>query len=174
VSVGQREVEVGMNDSSGAVRVEPQVDGRSHYEVQRARRRRFAERWRAQRHDVIRSSDVVWSELAPGVCRGGYLGTDAGRPTRLIDCSVHRLARGAVTTAHRHSWDAVLFVESGTGWTEIERRRYSWRPWDAIYVPHWAAHRHGTDDPRGAQLLSFSSEPVFETLGAAGDVDMNS
>jgi gentisate 1,2-dioxygenase len=142
-------------------------DTRSHYDVQRDRRSRFTQRWREQRNDVIRPADVQMSKTAPGASRGVYLGTDAGRPTRLIDCSVHHLDPGAVTTAHRHSWDAVLFVVSGTGWTEIDGRRWTWRPWDAVYVPHWAEHRHGTDDPRGAELLAFSSEPVFETLGAA-------
>ncbi|MPZ61426.1 MAG: cupin domain-containing protein [Propionibacteriales bacterium] len=156
-----------MEGSGRSVRAPAHVDAPSHYDVQRDRRRTFIERWRERRQEVIRPSDVDIATIAPGVLRGGYLGTDAGRPTRLVDCAVHRLDAGAVTAAHRHSWDAVLFVLSGTGWTEVDGHRYAWKPWDAVHLPSWAAHRHGTDDPRGAEFLSFSSEPVFETLGAA-------
>lgn len=147
--------------------VRVRTETRSHYDVQRDRRQSFAKDWRQHRQSLIRPSDVVMSTVAPGVSKGYYIGTDAGRPTRLVDCAVHRLDAGAVTSAHRHSWDAVLFVVSGTGWSEIDGRRVEWRPWDALHISQWAAHRHGTDDPRGAQLLSVSSEPVFETLGAA-------
>lgn len=143
------------------------VDARSHHDVQRNRRTSFIERWREQRTEVVRPSDVEVVPVVPGVKRGCYLGTDAGRPTRLLDCTLHRLESGAATTGHRHSWDVMVFVVSGTGWTEIDGRRVSWRPWDAVHLPSWAAHRHGTDDPRGAQLLSFSSRPVFESLNSA-------
>jgi quercetin dioxygenase-like cupin family protein len=161
-----------MTDVDGTVRAGQQADVRSHYDVQRDRRRQFAEQRRARpRPEVLHPADVVMSEVTPGVSVGAYLGADAGRPTRLIDCSRHRLEAGAVGVAHRHSWDAVLFVVSGTGWTEVDGRRFPWRPWDAVYLPHWSAHRHGTDDPRGAELVAFSSEPVFETLGAAWMLD---
>ncbi|MGH3355190.1 MAG: hypothetical protein ACRDOJ_04785, partial [Nocardioidaceae bacterium] len=120
-----------------------QVDDRSHYDVQRDRRNAFSERWREHRQQVITASDAVASTAAPGVSRGSYIGADAGRPTRLVDCDVYSLDAGAATVSHRQSWDVVLFVVSGTGWSEIEGRRFTWRPWDALYVPHWAAHRHG-------------------------------
>lgn len=147
------------------------TETRSHYEVQRDRRQAFAEDWRRHRQAIVRPSDVVLSTVAPGVQKGYYVGTDSGRPTRLVDCAVHRLDAGSTTIAHRHSWDAELFVVSGTGWSEVDGRRIEWRPWDAIHIPHWAAHRHGTDDPRGAELVSVSSQPVFETLGAAWMLD---
>lgn len=144
-----------------------QVDTRSHYDVQRDRRQDFITRWREQRQEIVRGGEVAVAAVGPGVARGVYLGAEAGRPTRLVDCVRHRLDLGAETAAHRHSWDAVLFVVSGTGWSEVDGQRISWRPWDAVHLPSWAAHRHGTDDPRGAELLSFSSEPVFESLRAA-------
>jgi len=152
-------------------RARVRAETRSHYEVQRDRRQAFSEDWRKHRQGIVRPSDVAMSVIAPGVSKGYYVGTDSGRPTRLVDCAVHRLDAGSTTVAHRHSWDAVLLVVSGTGWSEIDGRRVEWRPWDALYIPHWSAHRHGTDDPRGAELVSVSSQPVFETLGAAWMLD---
>ncbi|MGH3664541.1 MAG: cupin domain-containing protein [Egibacteraceae bacterium] len=149
-------------------------DSASHYDVQRDRRLAVTQDWRRNRRTVIRGADIAPQPTARGMATACYIGTETGSPTRLVDCARHELRPGAVTTAHRHSWDAVLIVVSGTGWTEVEGRRYRWRPWDAMHLPNWAAHRHGTDDPRGAALLSFSSEPVFGSLGAAwllpGDV----
>ena len=147
------------------------TETRSHYEVQRDRRQAFSEDWRKHRQAIVRPSDVAMQPVARGVSKGYYVGTDSGRPTRLVDCAVHRLEAGSATVAHRHSWDAVMLVVSGTGWSEIDGRRVEWRPWDALHIPSWAAHRHGTDDPRGAELVSVSSQPVFETLGAAWLLD---
>ena len=52
---------------------------------------------------------------------------------------------GVTTTIHRHSWDAILFMVAGSGWTEIDGVRYDWKPWDAIHIPAWAWHRHGNE-----------------------------
>ncbi|MQA93464.1 MAG: cupin domain-containing protein [Streptosporangiales bacterium] len=143
------------------------TETRSHYEVQRDRRKAQAEGWRAYRQTVIRAGDVERRPHGPGVTAGHYIGAAAGRPTKLVDCTEYRLEPGAAGTAIRESWDTIYLVVSGTGWTEVDGRRIPWRPWDAIHVPHWAAYRHGTDDPRGAVLLSCGSRPVFESLGSA-------
>jgi gentisate 1,2-dioxygenase len=145
-------------------------DDRSHHAVQRDRRADFIERWRTQRREVVRRSEVELSPAGDGVRRGAYIGAEVGCPMRLVDSAVLRIETGASTQAIRRSWDEVMFVVSGTGWTEIDGRRISWRPWDAVHVPSWSAHRHGTEDPRGAELVSFTSRPVFESLRAAATI----
>jgi gentisate 1,2-dioxygenase len=72
---------------------------------------------------------------------------------------------GAVTTIHRHSWDAIIFMVSGTGWTEVDGVRYDWKPWDAIHIPAWSWHRHGNDGATTGRFMSYSSEPTLWTLG---------
>src|SRR5882762_6627525 len=69
---------------------------------------------------------------------------------------VHELDAGGVTTVHRHSWDAQLFIVEGSGWSEIDGTRYQWKPWDAIHLPAWSWHRHGNDGKKTARFMSYS------------------
>jgi quercetin dioxygenase-like cupin family protein len=48
------------------------------------------------------------------------MGRDGDPPHRVLDAHVHEVDPGTVTTIHRHSWDAILFMVSGEGWTEVD------------------------------------------------------
>ncbi len=139
----------------------------THYHVQKKRRASFLEDWRARRRTgVLRASDLVFREREPGVRIAHYAGEE-GAPVRTMDAGAHRLDPGARTTPHRHSWDAVLFVQEGSGWTEIGGRRIDWKPWDTIHLPAWMWHRHGNDGEKTARFLSWSYEPLLSTLNLA-------
>jgi gentisate 1,2-dioxygenase len=71
------------------------------------------------------------------------------------------------SSIHRHSWDAIMFVTEGTGWSEIEGRRIEWRPWDTVYIPSWGWHRHGNEGDRPARFVTWSVAPMYETFGFA-------
>ena len=60
-----------------------------------------------------------------------------------IETAIQGIAGLESTTIHRHSWDAIMFIESGSGWTEIDGVRIDWKPWDTVHLPSWAWHRHG-------------------------------
>jgi hypothetical protein len=93
------------------------------------------------------------------------MGWDGDRPTRVLDALVHEVDPGITTTVHRHSWDAILFMVEGSGWTEVDGVRYDWKAWDAIHIPAWSWHRHGNDGARPGRFMSYSSEPTLWTLG---------
>ncbi|MGH2734395.1 MAG: cupin domain-containing protein [Actinomycetota bacterium] len=142
------------------------MNDKTHYQVQKSRRARFMEEWREQRRTgVVKGSDIRLQETARRMRSGVYMGADGTTPTRTLDGLVHEIDPGVVSTIHRHSWDATLFVVSGTGWTEVDGDRYDWKPWDALHLPAWAWHRHGNEGSAPARFLSFSSEPVVESLG---------
>ncbi|MGW3490836.1 cupin domain-containing protein [Streptomyces sp. NPDC001054] len=141
--------------------------GTTHYHVQKRRRARFIEEWRAHHRTVVRHEDAVPVPTARGSRVGVYVGADGDRPTRTMDALVHELDPGVVTTVHRHSWDAMLFCVGGAGWIEIDGRRVDWRAGDSVHVPAWAWHRSGNDGAGTARYLSFSSEPLLETMGMA-------
>ena len=99
--------------------------------------------------------------------RGVYAGWDGDRPTKNLDATLHEIAPHTTTTIHRHSWDAIMFIESGTGWTEIDGQRIDWRPWDTIHLPTWAWHRHGNDGDKPAVFHTWSVQPMLEQFGVA-------
>ncbi|MCE7006997.1 cupin domain-containing protein [Kibdelosporangium philippinense] len=139
--------------------------GVSHYHVQKARRAKFIEDWRANHRDVVAVEDVVMHKTERGHRVGVYVGEDGERPTRTMDALAHEFDPGATTTIHRHSWDAMVLVVAGWGWTEIDGERIDWGPGDSLHIPAWAWHRSGNDGTEVARYLTFSSEPMLATMG---------
>ncbi|WP_236791027.1 cupin domain-containing protein [Amycolatopsis sp. GM8] len=139
----------------------------SHYHVQKKRRAQFLEDWRRYRQTVVHGTDVPLLPTARGLRTGVFAGADGDRPTRSMDALVHELDQGVTSTLHRHSWDAMLFAVAGRGWTEIDGQRIDWGPGDSLHVPAWAWHRSGNENGVTARYLSFSSQPMLETMGMA-------
>jgi gentisate 1,2-dioxygenase len=140
----------------------------THYHVQKKRRADFLDSWRkARRTGVLAASELQFREREPGVRVAYYAGSDEGAPMRTNDAGAHELDPGAKTTSHRHSWDAIVFVVEGSGWSEIGGERVEWKPWDALHLPAWTWHRHGNDDDKVARFISFSSEPLLSSLNMA-------
>jgi gentisate 1,2-dioxygenase len=140
----------------------------THYHVQKKRRAAFLEKWREQRKTgVLPASELRFREREPSVRVAYYAGSDEGAAMRTNDAGAHELDPGAHTTPHRHSWDAILFVAEGSGWSEIGDQRIEWKPWDALHLPAWTWHRHGNDGDKTARFVSFSSEPLLSSLNLA-------
>lgn len=143
--------------------------GVTHYDVQKKRRANVVEEARRNRSQpVIHLSDAPLEDNPDRrMRRGTYLGTDGGRPTKVLDSYLHEVPADTVSTTHRHSWDAIMFVTEGSGWTEINGRRVEWRPWDTVYLPNWAWHRHGNRGDKPARFVTWSVEPMYENFGFA-------
>lgn len=143
----------------------------THYHVQKKRRAEFIEEWRGYQKTVVHLDDVTMHDSARGMRRGVYVGMDGDRPTRTMDATAHEIDPGAASTVHRHSWDAMLLCVGGWAWTEIDGERIEWGPGDSLHLPAWAWHRHGNEGTETARFLSFSSEPMLETMGLAVQED---
>src|SRR5579885_626177 len=139
----------------------------THYDIQQRRRKAIVEEGRQQQRYIVRKEEVELVETARGVRTGVYMGKDGDRPTRIIDALVHEVDPGVVSTIHRHSWDAVMLIVEGHGWTEVNGVRYDYRPWDTIYLPAWAWHRQGNDGNKTARFMTFGTEPQASVCGAA-------
>lgn len=140
----------------------------SHYDIQKKRRAAFLEDWRQHWNTIVQRDDVAMIEAPERrERRGVYVGRDGDRPTINLDATVHEIAPHTTTTIHRHSWDAIAFMERGRGWTEIDGQRLEWRPWDSVYLPSWAWHRHGNETDQPVSFVTFSVQPMLEQLGSA-------
>lgn len=150
----------------------------THYHVQKKRRAKFLEDWRANRRTVVAGRDVPLTASERGHRMGVYVGIDGDKPTRTMDGLVHEFDPGTTTTLHRHSWDAMVLCVGGWGWTEIDGERIEWGPGDSLHLPPWAWHRSGNTGDQPARYLTFSSQPMMDTMGLsvledAGDADVS-
>ncbi len=140
----------------------------THYEIQKERREALLEEWRGHHKTVLKRADVVMhDDPHRRMRRGVYAGMDGDRPTKNLDATIHEIDPGVTSTIHRHSWDAIMFVEDGSGWTEIDGQRIAWRPWDTLHLPAWTWHRHGNNGTRPAVFHTWSVEPLLEQFGVA-------
>ena len=140
----------------------------THYEVQKTRRNRLLEEWRGYQRALVKRAEVAMVDVpSRRTRRGVYMGWDGDRPTKNLDASIHEIPAHTTTTVHRHSWDAIMFVESGRGWTEVDGQIIQWRPWDTLHLPAWAWHRHGNEGDVPAVFHTWSVEPMLESFGVA-------
>lgn len=150
----------------------------SHYEVQNKRRGDYLAEWERRQRYIVRGEEVELAETPRRMRRGVMVSADGDEPSLVLDANTHEIDAKTISTIHRHSWDAIVFVVEGSGWTEVNGKRVEWRPWDTIYLPGWAWHRHGNEGTKPAKLISFSVQPLAELLGMAiledaGDEDVN-
>jgi gentisate 1,2-dioxygenase len=141
--------------------------GVTHYHVQKDRRAKFIEDWRDNRQTVVTASSVQLQPSPRGHRIGVYCGADGDAPTRTLDALVHEFDPGVRTTSHRHSWDAMVVCVAGNGWTEVDGERIEWGPGDCLHLPAWAWHRSGNDGDAVARYMTFSSQPMLESMGMA-------
>ena len=89
-------------------------------------------------------------------------------PTKNISITIGGLLPDQVTNKHRHTYETVLYVVEGKGWTEIEGERVEWKAGDAVYIPSWAWHRHGNlSDTESAKYIACENAPQLQNLGVA-------
>jgi len=70
---------------------------------------------------------------------------------------------------HRHSYETIIFVLEGRGYSIVEDERVEWETGDAIHIPPWAWHQHFNTDPdKEVKLLSGTNAPLLKSVG---DID---
>jgi gentisate 1,2-dioxygenase len=88
-------------------------------------------------------------------------------PSKTISMTLGGLLPGQRTRRHRHSYETVLFILKGTGFTKIENTVVNWAAGDAVYVPVWAWHEHGNTGEGDAEYLACENAPLLQNLGIA-------
>lgn len=139
----------------------------SHYEVQKLRRSDWLAYWKDNQRTIVTGESVVMVDTPRRMKRGVMISADGDTPSLNLDANMHSIEPGDTSTIHRHSWDAMMFITQGSGWTEVQGRRYEWRPWDTVYLPGNQWHRHGGSGGSTATFVTFSVQPMVELLGLA-------
>lgn len=89
-------------------------------------------------------------------------------PTKNVSMTIGGLLNDQITNRHRHTYETVLYVIEGEGWTEIEGEKVEWQAGDAVYIPSWAWHRHGNrNSKKEAKYIACENAPQLQNLGVA-------
>ncbi|HTU27356.1 MAG TPA: cupin domain-containing protein [Pirellulales bacterium] len=86
-------------------------------------------------------------------------------PTHTISLTIGWLDPGQSSNMHRHTYETVLYVLEGTGYTTVEDRKVEWNAGDAVYIPVWAWHHHTNTGTGLARYLACENAPLLQNLG---------
>jgi quercetin dioxygenase-like cupin family protein len=113
---------------------------------------------------VVPSSDATWLEpdRIPNPARIGPL---LSLPTKSFEISLQQIPGHGATDLQRHAHEAVHYVRSGHGYSEIGGTRHDWRSGDFIYTPPWTIHRHYNLNAEPAELIIIENSKLLEALG---------
>jgi quercetin dioxygenase-like cupin family protein len=89
-------------------------------------------------------------------------------PSKNVSMTIGGLLPSQLTNKHRHTYETVLYVLEGNGYTEIEGEKVTWQKGDAVYIPSWAWHRHqNLSDSESAKYIACENAPQLQNLGVA-------
>ena len=87
-------------------------------------------------------------------------------PTHAISVTIGGLLPGDSSNRHRHTYETVLYVLEGRGYTQVEDRRVDWEAGDAVYIPVWAWHHHvNLDSEKPAKYIACENAPMLQNMG---------
>ena len=87
-------------------------------------------------------------------------------PSTAISLTIGGLLPGGRSNRHRHTYETILYVLEGRGYSVIEDQKIEWEPGDALYIPVWAWHHHvNADTQKPARYLACENAPMLQNLG---------
>lgn len=86
-------------------------------------------------------------------------------PSKSVSMTIGGLLPGQKTHLHRHTYETVLYVLEGKGWTLVEDEKIEWEAGDAVYIPSWAWHQHqNLSDTEPAKYIACENAPQLQNL----------
>ena len=86
-------------------------------------------------------------------------------PTHAISMTIGWLDPGQSSNRHRHTYETVLYILEGEGYSYVGGRRIDWKAGDAIYVPVWAWHNHVNTGHGRSRYLACENAPMLQNMG---------
>lgn len=89
-------------------------------------------------------------------------------PSRAVSVSIGGIAGGGNTRKHRHTYETIIYILKGHGYSVVEGVRIDWEAGDAVLIPRWAWHQHFNASPTEyAEYLGAENAPMLQNLGLA-------
>jgi quercetin dioxygenase-like cupin family protein len=87
-------------------------------------------------------------------------------PSKTLSVTIGGLAAAQSTNRHRHTYETIIYVLEGEGFTMVEDQKVTWKAGDAVYIPVWAWHQHTcTSGP--CRYVACENAPMLQNLGVA-------
>lgn len=87
-------------------------------------------------------------------------------PSRAVSVSIGGIPGGGRTRKHRHTYETIIYILKGTGYSVVEGARVDWEPGDAVLVPRWTWHQHfNKSETEYAEYLGAENCPMLQQLG---------
>ncbi|MEN8141568.1 MAG: cupin domain-containing protein [Thermodesulfobacteriota bacterium] len=88
-------------------------------------------------------------------------------PSRAISMTIGGLDPGKSTRKHRHTYETIIYILKGHGYSVVEGGRVEWQAGDAILVPRWAWHQHFNESDDYCEYIGAENAPMIQNLGLA-------
>lgn len=76
-----------------------------------------------------------------------------------------RVDKGTISPAIRETASSVYHIIEGTGYTEIDGKKITWKKGDTFCVPAWNKYQHVANSTETAYLYRFDDKPMLKALG---------
>jgi quercetin dioxygenase-like cupin family protein len=86
-------------------------------------------------------------------------------PSHALSMTIGWLDPGQSSNRHRHTYETILFVLEGEGYSYVGGKRVDWKTGDAVYVPVWAWHNHVNTGAGRARYLACENAPMLQNMG---------
>lgn len=114
-------------------------------------------------HLVIHSDEVQWFESAHNPAK---LGPVLASPMRTFELFLQEFEPGGSSDMQQHHHEAVHYVISGCGYSELGSKRHDWAAGDFVCVPPMVWHRHyNASDTEPVKMLLIENSRLLEGLG---------
>lgn len=87
-------------------------------------------------------------------------------PSHCISMTIGWLEPGQHSNLHRHTYETLLYILEGEGYSSIQGKKIEWKMGDALYIPVWVWHNHyNVSGKNKARYLACENAPLLQNMG---------
>ena len=88
-------------------------------------------------------------------------------PSKTMSMTIGKLLPTQCTNRHRHTYETLIYIQQGEGYSLINDKKVEWTAGDAIYIPVWAWHSHHNITEKECTYIACENTPLLQNLGVA-------